>query len=230
MSDRMAVFNEGRIEQIGTPAEVYEHPADRVRRRLRRHLERARARRPPLHDPPGEDPHDRGTAPASPAWCARSSTSGWSPATSSTSTPAASSSSCDRTSRRRRTGTRGTGKRVRLAWRPEHTYEIDKEGTSEADQEGTRAAGGVAAALCVPAAGIGSGNGLPTKIGKGEGSSTCRLGGLHPAAVGQAVQEGDRLQGATEVRRLVGRDGDAHAEGGGSQYDMVSASGDAACA
>ena len=27
MSDRIAVFNHGRIEQIGTPAEVYEHPA-----------------------------------------------------------------------------------------------------------------------------------------------------------------------------------------------------------
>jgi putative spermidine/putrescine transport system ATP-binding protein len=26
MSDRMAVFNEGRVEQLGTPAEVYEHP------------------------------------------------------------------------------------------------------------------------------------------------------------------------------------------------------------
>ena len=26
MSDRMAVFNEGRVEQIGTPADVYEHP------------------------------------------------------------------------------------------------------------------------------------------------------------------------------------------------------------
>jgi putative spermidine/putrescine transport system ATP-binding protein len=26
MSDRMAVFNEGRIEQVGSPAEVYEHP------------------------------------------------------------------------------------------------------------------------------------------------------------------------------------------------------------
>jgi putative spermidine/putrescine transport system ATP-binding protein len=26
MSDRLAVFNEGRIEQVGTPAEVYEHP------------------------------------------------------------------------------------------------------------------------------------------------------------------------------------------------------------
>jgi putative spermidine/putrescine transport system ATP-binding protein len=27
MSDRLAVFNDGRIEQIGTPAEVYEHPS-----------------------------------------------------------------------------------------------------------------------------------------------------------------------------------------------------------
>ena len=27
MSDRIAVFNGGRIEQVGTPAEVYEHPA-----------------------------------------------------------------------------------------------------------------------------------------------------------------------------------------------------------
>jgi putative spermidine/putrescine transport system ATP-binding protein len=26
MSDRIAVFNQGRIEQIGTPAEIYEHP------------------------------------------------------------------------------------------------------------------------------------------------------------------------------------------------------------
>jgi putative spermidine/putrescine transport system ATP-binding protein len=29
MSDRIAVFNQGQIEQIGTPAEVYEHPATR---------------------------------------------------------------------------------------------------------------------------------------------------------------------------------------------------------
>jgi putative spermidine/putrescine transport system ATP-binding protein len=27
MSDRLAVFNDGRIEQLGTPAQVYEHPA-----------------------------------------------------------------------------------------------------------------------------------------------------------------------------------------------------------
>jgi putative spermidine/putrescine transport system ATP-binding protein len=29
MSDRLAVFNRGRIEQVGTPAEVYEKPATR---------------------------------------------------------------------------------------------------------------------------------------------------------------------------------------------------------
>jgi putative spermidine/putrescine transport system ATP-binding protein len=28
MSDRIAVFNEGRIEQVGSPVEVYEHPAN----------------------------------------------------------------------------------------------------------------------------------------------------------------------------------------------------------
>src|SRR5436305_14942678 len=27
MSDRLAVFNEGRIDQVGSPAEVYENPA-----------------------------------------------------------------------------------------------------------------------------------------------------------------------------------------------------------
>jgi putative spermidine/putrescine transport system ATP-binding protein len=27
MSDRLAVFNDGRIEQVGGPAEVYEHPS-----------------------------------------------------------------------------------------------------------------------------------------------------------------------------------------------------------
>jgi putative spermidine/putrescine transport system ATP-binding protein len=27
MSDRIAVFNEGRVDQVGTPAEIYERPA-----------------------------------------------------------------------------------------------------------------------------------------------------------------------------------------------------------
>ena len=37
MSDRIAVFNDGRIEQVGTASEVYERPAIGLRRRLRRH-------------------------------------------------------------------------------------------------------------------------------------------------------------------------------------------------
>ena len=56
MSDRIAVFNQGRIEQVGTPAEMYEHPANDVRRRLHRHLEHPRARRPHVHRAPREDP------------------------------------------------------------------------------------------------------------------------------------------------------------------------------
>ena len=43
MSDRLAVFNKGRIEQVGAPAEVYERPATPLRGRLRRDLEPAAA-------------------------------------------------------------------------------------------------------------------------------------------------------------------------------------------
>ena len=56
MSDRIAVFNEGKIEQVGTPAEMYEHPGDDIRRRLHRHLEHPRARRAHVHRAAREDP------------------------------------------------------------------------------------------------------------------------------------------------------------------------------
>ena len=67
MSDRLAVFNRGRIEQVGTPADVYEHPATTVRGRLRRDVEpadgRGRAGRHragrDLHRPAREDPDRR---------------------------------------------------------------------------------------------------------------------------------------------------------------------------
>ena len=55
MSDRIAVFNDGRIEQVSPPFELYEQPDERVRRRLRRRLQPARARRRAVHDPSGED-------------------------------------------------------------------------------------------------------------------------------------------------------------------------------
>ena len=39
MADTIAVMNGGRVEQLGPPTELYERPADRVRRRLPRRLE-----------------------------------------------------------------------------------------------------------------------------------------------------------------------------------------------
>ena len=45
MADRVAVFNQGRIEQLDTPRELYARPRHRLRRRFRRQRER-RARQP----------------------------------------------------------------------------------------------------------------------------------------------------------------------------------------
>ena len=118
MSDRLAVFNDGRIEQVGAPAEVYEQPGERVRRRLRRRLERARARRAALHRParrrcgcsrrrPRDGLHVRAGDGR-----ATSPTPGWSRGTWSTWTAAASCRWSGRTSRRprRRRSSSGDGR------------------------------------------------------------------------------------------------------------------------
>ena len=63
MSDRLAVFNRGRIEQVGTPAEVYERPATGfvagfvgVSNVLEGEAAQAIAGDPhAVHDPPRED-------------------------------------------------------------------------------------------------------------------------------------------------------------------------------
>ena len=39
MSDRIAVMNRGRVEQVATPEEVYDRPGDHLRRRLHRRLQ-----------------------------------------------------------------------------------------------------------------------------------------------------------------------------------------------
>ena len=64
MSDRIAVFNEGRIEQVGTPVELYEQPATEfvagfvgVSNVLERDGDA-------LHDPAREDPAARAGRPA----------------------------------------------------------------------------------------------------------------------------------------------------------------------
>ena len=59
MSDRIAIFNEGKIEQVGTAGRGLRAACDALRRRLRRRLEPARARRPDVHRAAGEGPHAR---------------------------------------------------------------------------------------------------------------------------------------------------------------------------
>ena len=44
MADRVAVFNDGRIMQVGTPEEIYQRPEDALRRRFRRLVQCAAAR------------------------------------------------------------------------------------------------------------------------------------------------------------------------------------------
>ena len=101
MSDRIAVFNAGRIEQVGTPAEVYEQPAtgfvagfvgtsnllegEAAEAVLGRTSVFSRA---PREDPPRRcRRRSRPTGSTrSPAPCARSSTSARPPGSSSTST------------------------------------------------------------------------------------------------------------------------------------------------
>jgi putative spermidine/putrescine transport system substrate-binding protein len=89
----------------------------------------------------------------------------------------------------------------------------------------------VAAALCVPAAGVSSGNGLPTKIGKGEGA----LNVIEwPAYTDPSfAKKFEQQTGCIIHRKDAGSSSEmfalmhANGGGGGGQWDLVSASGDA---
>ena len=130
MSDRLAVFNRGRIEQVGTPAEVYEHPAgefvagfvgasnvlERDGRRFTIRPEKVRllARTTP----------PRASSP-SPARSSTRATPARRRATRSRSTPAARSPSPARTSRRPTTRPADLrGRQVRVGWRVAQTFDI----------------------------------------------------------------------------------------------------------
>jgi len=86
----------------------------------------------------------------------------------------------------------------------------------------------VAAALCVPAAGIGHGNGLPTSIGKGEGQ--LNLIAWDGYTYKQWVTPFQKATGCKVHSKFAGSSDEMVSlmrQGGGSQYDGVSASGDA---
>jgi putative spermidine/putrescine transport system substrate-binding protein len=86
----------------------------------------------------------------------------------------------------------------------------------------------IAAALCVPAAGIGSGSALPSKIGKGEG--TLNLVAWEGYTDKSWVKPFTKATGCKVNAKYAGSSDEMVTlmrQGGGSQYDMVSASGDA---
>ena len=131
MSDRLAVFNDGRIEQLGTPAEVYEHPqtefvagfvgvsnvVERDGRRITIRPEKIR-----MTDESG-DAGEAGTVRQVvyvgmvTRYVVELDAGGELVVVRQN----LETSSQEALSEQ--------GKRVRLSWRPEHTYEITKEGT-----------------------------------------------------------------------------------------------------
>jgi putative spermidine/putrescine transport system ATP-binding protein len=133
MSDRLAVFNEGRVEQLGTPADVYEHPETEfvagfvgVSNVLERNGRRISIRPEKIHmrdgdEGPGEGGvvHDVVYAGMVTRYIVDLDAGGrlvvvrQNLETSSQEVVEA------------------RGKRVRLEWRPEHTYEIAKEGDGQ---------------------------------------------------------------------------------------------------
>ena len=125
MSDRIAVFNEGQVEQVGTPSRGLREPRHAVRRGLRRHVEPHRRRRRAhparrgrhVQRPSGEDRaaprcavRRRRPDMSSPtARCTRSSTPDRRRGTSSGWTPGRSSWPCSRTPEPRRTARQPPG-------------------------------------------------------------------------------------------------------------------------
>jgi putative spermidine/putrescine transport system ATP-binding protein len=132
MSDRMAVFNEGRIEQLGTPAEVYEHPQTEfvagfvgISNVLEREGLRFTIRPEKIHmteDGPGEpSPQERGMVRevvyvGGVTRYVVDLDSGGELVVIRQNLETSSQQALEE-----------RGKRVRLEWRPEHTYEIGKE-------------------------------------------------------------------------------------------------------
>jgi len=85
-----------------------------------------------------------------------------------------------------------------------------------------------AVALCIPAAGVSSGNGLPASIGKGEGQ--LNLVAWEGYTQPQWVKPFQKASGCQVHAKYAGSSDEMVTlmrQGGGSQYDMVSASGDA---
>lgn len=131
MSDRIAVFNDGKIEQVGAPAEVYEHPQtefvagfvgvsnllERDGRRVTIRPEKIRMSDEATGDGEAGTVREVVYVGMVTRYVVDLDAGGELVVVRQN----LETSSQDALSEQ--------GKRVRLSWRPEHTYEIGKEGT-----------------------------------------------------------------------------------------------------
>jgi putative spermidine/putrescine transport system ATP-binding protein len=130
MSDRLAVFNEGRIEQVGTPAEVYEHPQTEfvagfvgVSNILERDSKRITVRPEKIHM--HDDDGSSGEAGVVREVVYVGMVTRYLVDLDSGGQLVVIRQNLETSSQQ---ALEEQGKRVRLEWKPEHTYEIPKEG------------------------------------------------------------------------------------------------------
>jgi putative spermidine/putrescine transport system ATP-binding protein len=130
MSDRMAVFNEGRIEQLGTPAEVYEHPQTEfvagfvgVSNVLERDFRRITIRPEKIHMSADDGPGGETGVVREVVYVGM--VTRYIVDLDAGGELVVIRQNLETTSQQ---ALEEQGKRVRLEWRPEHTYELGKEG------------------------------------------------------------------------------------------------------
>ena len=179
MSDRLAVFNEGRIEQVGAPADVYEHPQTEfvagfvgVSNVFERDGRRITIRPEKIHMSEGDGGAGRARRRARSRLCRVGH-------------PLPRRPRRRRRARRRPPEPRGVVARRAGSARQARPARMETRAHLCVTQGGRAVIrikrahvllAALAAALCVPAAGVSAGNGLPTTIGKGRASSTSSRG------------------------------------------------------
>ena len=146
MSDRIAVFNEGRIEQVGPPVELYEQPATEfvagfvgVSNVIERDGERFTIR-PEKIECSSPAPRRRRACAPSAAGSPRSPTPAWSPATRWRSTPGGELQLVRQNVERRVAGRclPEQGREVIVGWRPEHAVAVRGSSTKEEESREKR--------------------------------------------------------------------------------------------
>ena len=233
MSDRIAVFNEGRIEQVSPPVELYERPATEfvagfvgVSNLLERDGDA-------LHDPAREDPAARSRRDrrrpahrARPDRRRRLRGDGHPLHGRPRRGRRASADPAERGGRVARRRAPSRGRRSLVGWRPEHTVAVRGRSTTRGGitvrtKRRTPRTHGVARrrrparlhARCSPAAAPAAATAAAAanelqKLGKGEGAAQPDLlGRLRRTGMDQAVRTEDRLQGQRQGRRHLRRNG-----------------------